>query len=100
MEFTVEDWPDFCFDGNRVCFPTMIKNLKRYQYIKEVPGGYDLHSSLRDDHPKLFEFLVGYMISQTANQVASAIDNNKVEVLFDEKGNRFYEFEEDAFEVD
>lgn len=96
----IEKWPDFCFEGNRVSFSKMVKGLRRYGYIREIDGAYDLHVSLREDYPELFEFIIGYVIQDTAGKVAKALDNKKVRVVFDSDGNRKYEFEEDAFELD
>lgn len=95
-----ENWPEFCFEGNRVSIPRMISGLRRYGYIKEKDGAYDVHSSLKQDYPELFEFIMGYMIQTTATRVAKALDEKKVRTTFDEEGNRRYEFEEDAFELD
>lgn len=100
MDASIEKWPDFCFEGNRVSIPKMIKELKRYGYLKEVEGGVDVHTSLKTDYPELFEFLMGYMISQTTDKIVRALEQKKVRVTFDEHGNKRYEFEEDAFEVD
>lgn len=96
----IKNWPDFCFDGNRVCFQSMIKGLRRYGYIRDVGGAHDLHVSLKEDHPELFEFLVSYVVSKTAEKVGKALEEKKVQVVFDEQGNKKYEFQEDAFEMD
>lgn len=95
-----ENWPEFCFDGNRICFKKMISGLKRYGYIREFNGAYDIHSSLREDHPDLFEFLISYVIQRTALRVTEALDKKKVKVVFDSEGKKKYAFEEDAFEMD
>lgn len=96
----IENWPDFCFEGNRVSFKKMIVHLRRYKYIRDVGGAYDINISLKEDYPDLFEFIMGYMIQNTAQKVAAALDQKKVNVVFDEDGNKRYEFQEDAFEVE
>lgn len=96
----IENWPDFCFDGNRVSFKKMISGLRRYGYIKEIDGAYDINASLKEDHPELFEFIMGYVVAKTAHKVRKALDEKKVNVTFDEHGNKKYEFQEDAFELD
>lgn len=95
----IENWPDFCFEGNRVCFKKMVRELRRYGYIREVDGAYDIHISLKEDYPDLFEFIIGYVIQKTAKKVAEALESKKVQVTFDEQGNKKYEFQEDAFEL-
>ena len=92
-----ESWPDFCFDGNRVSFQKMVRGLRRNGYIREVDGAYDIHSSLKEDYPELFEFIMGYVLQQTAAKVAAALDQKKVDVVFDEEGRKRYQFKEDAF---
>lgn len=94
-----ENWPDFCFDGNRLSFQKMVRELRRYGYIREVDGAHDIHISLKQDYPELFEFIMGYVLQKTANKVATALDEKKVNVVFDEAGNKRYEFQEDAFEM-
>lgn len=100
MDASIENWPDFCFEGNRVSIPKMVKELKRYGYLREVDGGVDIHSSLKDDYPPLFEFFIGYMLDATTKKVVDALENKKVRVAFDSEGNKVYEFEQDAFELD
>lgn len=95
----IENWPEFCFEGNRVSFQKMVRELRRYGYIREIDGAYDIHTSLKNDYPELFEFIMGYVIQKTANKVAAALDQKKVNVVFDEDGNKRYEFQEDAFEM-
>lgn len=95
----IEKWPDFCFEGNRVSFQKMVRELRRYGYIREVDGVYDIHISLKNDYPELFEFIMGYVLQNTATKVAAALDQKKVNVVFDEDGNKRYEFQEDAFEM-
>ena len=92
-----ENWPDFCFDGNRVSIQKMVRGLRRNGYIREVDGAYDIHSSLKEDYPELFEFIMGYVLQQTAAKVAAALDQKKVDVVFDEEGRKRYQFKEDAF---
>lgn len=96
----IENWPDFCFEGNRVSFKKMVRELRRYGYIREFDGAYDVHISLKQDYPDLFEFIMGYVIQRTAEKVSKALDNKKVRVAFDNEGNKKYEFQEDAFELD
>ena len=100
MDASIENWPDFCFEGNRVSVPKMVKELKRYGYLCDVDGGVDIHSSLRDDYPELFEFFMGYVVRTTTQKVVRALENKKVRVTFDAEGNKRYEFEQDAFELD
>lgn len=95
-----DKWPEFCFDGNRVSFSKMMSGLKRYGYIRDVGGAYDIHNSLKEDYPELFEFIIGYVIQRTATKVADALDSKKVQVVFDADGSKKYEFKEDAFEMD
>lgn len=95
----IEKWPDFCFEGNRVSFQKMVRELRRYGYIREIDGAYDIHISLKNDYPELFEFIMGYVLQNTATKVAAALDQKKVNVVFDEDGNKRYEFQEDAFEM-
>lgn len=96
----ITNWPDFCFEGNKVCFKKMAAGLRRYGYIRDVGGAYDVHVSLRDDYPELFEFIMGYVVAKTADKVVKALEQKKVQVTFDENGNKKYEFQEDAFEMD
>ena len=97
----IANWPDFCFDNNRVDFKKMVSGLRRYGYIRDVGGAYDIHVSLKEDYPELFEFIIGYVLNDTARKVVKALDEKKVQVAFDADGNKRYEFTEDAFnEVD
>jgi len=77
----------------------MVSGLRRYGYLREIDGAYDIHISLKEDHPDLFEFIVGYVLQDTAAKVARALDQKKVNVTFDAEGNKKYEFQEDAFEL-